>query len=324
VAQLAQARVQRDEAVAAEAAVTVEMLDLKARELRHREGDCAKDGVIASLLAQIEEMKQQQQQHHTQSVHIDALKGDVIDDLNGQNQQLQLLLQEQQQQQNLLISQHDQQRSLLQRSCSELQAELSLLQAALNDSRSEAELLRARVAEVEVSIAHSFALNVAIARVMQFQAVCDDLRLDKARRGLWFRSQRVTRAQELCEAEAEEMAASVAAAAGSDGAQLQQIQVSDDAYNAASILLKSMLNWLRVFARSSSLKTHACSGDCSMIAMLLPPPPQQQQRIAAWRQQCCAGRLLIYDCLCLQLLLLTASLQPSPMKTWYLLMPRIR
>ena len=151
VAQLAQARVQRDEAVAAEAAVTVKMLDLKARELRHREGDCVKDGVIASLLAQIEEMKQQQ--HLTQSVNIDALKGDVIDDLNGQNQQLQLLLQQQQQQQHLLISQHDQQRSLLQRSCSELQAELLLLQAALNDSRSEAELLRARVAEVEVSIA---------------------------------------------------------------------------------------------------------------------------------------------------------------------------
>ena len=28
------------------------------------------------------------------------------------------------------------------------------------------------------------------------------------------------------------------------------------------------------------LKTHACSGDCSMIAMLLLPPLQQQQRIA--------------------------------------------
>ncbi len=60
-----------------------------------------------------------------------------------------LLLQAQDQQQ-LQRTQHEHQRLLLHNSCSELQSEVSALQAALVESKNEAEVLRAHLAEAEV------------------------------------------------------------------------------------------------------------------------------------------------------------------------------
>ncbi len=56
-----------------------------------------------------------------------------------------------QNQQRLQQRQHELQRSLLQNSCSELQAEVEVLRAALITSNSDADILRARVSEAEVS-----------------------------------------------------------------------------------------------------------------------------------------------------------------------------
>lgn len=76
---------------------------------------------------------------------------------NGQNDVSGLLLQSREQQ-RLQQIQHDQQRLLLQRSCDELQSEVKALQDALLSRQSELEMLRARVAEAEVSClpAHLF------------------------------------------------------------------------------------------------------------------------------------------------------------------------
>lgn len=122
--------------------------------------------------------------------HVRVMHGPQVHDgdneVNAQKDESGVPLQSQEQQ-RLQQTQHEQQRLLLQRSCNELQSEVKALQDALLSRQSELEMLRARVAEAEVPclpphlFCSLYCIIPAASNVGEYQAVCDDLRLDKAR-----------------------------------------------------------------------------------------------------------------------------------------------
>jgi hypothetical protein len=157
--QVIEAQLQRDDANAALAAALLKLHEVHAA--RNETFDSRQERV--SLEPQTAAL-----QSDSQTSIIDTLKAEAI--------QLQALLTHSQEQHRQQIVQHEQQCSLLQLSCQELEAEAASLRASVADSRFEAELLRARVAEVEVSC---YVIFCSIAADASPQAMCDDLRLDK-------------------------------------------------------------------------------------------------------------------------------------------------
>lgn len=148
------------------------MVRLKLREAEAHASDAAEDHAVAAQQGHLPLQPQATAPPDESSIDsIESLKAHVL--------QLQGLLMHSQEQQRQQLSQHEQQRSLLQLSCEELQAEAAALRASLTASRSEAELLQARVAEVEVRCCDCALSTHSINIKTQRKAVCEDLRLDK-------------------------------------------------------------------------------------------------------------------------------------------------
>ena len=148
------------------------MVQLKLREAEAHASDAAEDHAVAAQQGHLPLQPQATAPPDESSIDsIESLKAHVL--------QLQGLLMHSQEQQRQQLSQHEQQRSLLQLSCEELQAEAAALRASLTASRSEAELLQARVAEVEVRCCDCALSTHSINIKTQRKAVCEDLRLDK-------------------------------------------------------------------------------------------------------------------------------------------------
>ncbi len=146
---------QRDEARAALAAAQSKISEFEVREAGAKTQPVTTilQSHIQKLTRQLQHERTQQQEqcqphHSAASPLIDESEISAIEEVRH----LRDALLQTQNQQRLQQCQHELQRSLLQNSCNELQAEVEALRAALITSNSDADILRARVLEAEVSI----------------------------------------------------------------------------------------------------------------------------------------------------------------------------